>query len=707
MDGPLPLALQPLPSTSKLESPMEGRLPLSLQPLPSTAKLFLPLTLPPFPPLPPLPSTSTVSGPQKAEPLNTSTPKPRTRGQVSEEEINLGEIIVVGNGPEAKYKRHYCYYCGKDQTVLNRHFRLKHKSEEDVSWAISVASMKKRLEMFEHLKWKGNHHHNIAVMKQKSGYFVVSRRPGENETGQYTDYGPCYACFKYLTKTELGKHQKNCKELKKMSGNGDEVLGQKGMATKSDLLLLQDVSPYTREMQHLLTKLRYDQIGKVIRGDETIIKIGQELLDKETKELKEEKMSLIKSRMRELARLLVAMRDAVKDQSRTLESFIYVDYFNLFIDSVKTVCFKEGQETKDLNSLARQIGFNMKKVVNCVWTKRTITRDETGAEEARKFEELLAKNGNTLLFSRSKKAIHLAHLNKKKVMPKETDIVKLASGLKEDINDLTQSLSDTFAEDKYFILLRKVCAYLIVYNRQRPTAMAQTKVGDYQEAKKADFGKDEQELDLLNAKERAMIDQHVLMKNVGKRQRHLHVLIPLPVDAALQLLIALRSQAGVPSNNPYLFATKRGSQQKYVAAASLIGKYALEYQCEEPEAIRATTLRKQLGKSFSTLLNDAYSKLFVFLIATNVRLLNINNHEMEQVADHMGHDLNVNEKYYRLSQDVLERTKIASILSAIESGELKKYRGKELDTFIAEHHHRFLIDEYADGDSSDEEEDAE
>merc|ERR1712020_322297 len=127
------------------------------------------------------------------------------------------------------------------------------------------------------------------------------------------------------------------------------------MATKSDLLLLQDVSPYTREMQHLLTHLRDDHIGKVIRGDETIIKIGQEHLDRETKELKEEKMSIVKSRMRELARLLVAMRGAVKDQSRTLESFIYVDYFNLFIDSVKTVCFKEGQETKDLNSLARQI----------------------------------------------------------------------------------------------------------------------------------------------------------------------------------------------------------------------------------------------------------------------------------------------------------------------------------------------------------------
>ena len=43
----------------------------------------------------------------------------------------------------------------------------------------------------------------------------------------------------------------------------------------------------------------------------------------------------------------------------------------------------------------------------------------------------------------------------------------------------------------------------------------------------------------------------------------------------------------------------------------------------------------------------------------------------------------------------------------IESGELKKYRGKDLDTFIAEHHHRFIIDEYEDEDSSDEEEDAE
>ena len=570
-----------------------------------------------------------------------------------------------------------------------------------------MASKKKELEMFEHLKWKGNHHHNIAVMKQKSGYFVVSRRPGENETGQYTDYGPCYACFKYITKTELGKHRNNCKELKKMSGNGDEVLGQKAMATKSDLLLLQDASTHTQEMQLLLSKLRDDHIGKVIRGDETIIKIGQEHLDRETKELKEEKMSIIKSRMRELARLLVAMRDAVKDHSRTLKSFIYVGYFNLFIESLKTICFKEEQGSKDLNTLSRQIGFTMKKVINCIWSERTINHDVSGAEEARKFEELLQKNGNTLIFSRSKKAIHLGHLNKKKVMPKESDIVKLASGLKEDINDLTQSLSVTFAEDKYFTLLRKVCAYLIVYNRQRPTAMAQTKVGDYQEAKKSNFGKDEQELDLLTEKEKAMIEQHVLMKNVGKRQRHLHVLIPRVVDAALQRLIALRDKAGIRSNNPYLFATKIGSQQKYVAAASLIGKYAKEYKCEEPDAIRATTLRKQLGKSFSTLLNDAYSKLFVFLIATSVRLLNMNNHEMEQVADHMGHDLSVNEKYYRLSQDVLERTKIASILAAIESGELKKYRGKDLDTFIAEHHHRFIIDEYQDGDSSEEEEDAE
>ena len=42
MDGRLPSTLQPLPSTSKLESPMDGILPLPLQPLPSTSTVSLP-----------------------------------------------------------------------------------------------------------------------------------------------------------------------------------------------------------------------------------------------------------------------------------------------------------------------------------------------------------------------------------------------------------------------------------------------------------------------------------------------------------------------------------------------------------------------------------------------------------------------------------------------------------------------------------------
>ena len=103
-------------------------------------------------------------------------------------------------------------------------------------------------------------------------------------------------------------------------------------------------------------------------------------------------------------------------------------------------------------------------------------------------------------------------------------------------------------------------------------------------------------------------------------------------------------------------------------------------------------------------LNDIEEDLFVCNHLTGWKC-DFYNVEIEAFKEHLrGH---VNEKYYRLSQDVLERTKIASILGAIESGELKKYRGKDLDTFIEEHHHRFIIDEFGDEDSSDEEEDAE
>ena len=53
--------------------------------------------------------------------------------------------------------------------------------------------------------------------------------------------------------------------------------------------------------------------------------------------------------------------------------------------------------------------------------------------------------------------------------------------------------------------------------------------------------------------------------------------------------------------------------------------------------------------------------------------------ELQEVARHMGHELNVHRKFYRLQEDVIELAKISKLLLAVENGEAHHFSGMSLD----------------------------
>ena len=53
--------------------------------------------------------------------------------------------------------------------------------------------------------------------------------------------------------------------------------------------------------------------------------------------------------------------------------------------------------------------------------------------------------------------------------------------------------------------------------------------------------------------------------------------------------------------------------------------------------------------------------------------------ELQMVADHMGHHLDIHTQVYRMESDLAERTKVARVLLAAEQGGLHRHRGKKLD----------------------------
>lgn len=47
--------------------------------------------------------------------------------------------------------------------------------------------------------------------------------------------------------------------------------------------------------------------------------------------------------------------------------------------------------------------------------------------------------------------------------------------------------------------------------------------------------------------------------------------------------------------------------------------------------------------------------------------------ELQMLADHLGHSVNIHTNVYRLQQNLIERSKVAALLTAVEKGSIHKY----------------------------------
>ena len=54
--------------------------------------------------------------------------------------------------------------------------------------------------------------------------------------------------------------------------------------------------------------------------------------------------------------------------------------------------------------------------------------------------------------------------------------------------------------------------------------------------------------------------------------------------------------------------------------------------------------------------------------------------ELKLLADHIGHSVAIHTEVYRMQTSVLERTKVARALVALEAGNLTQYRGRSMSS---------------------------
>ncbi|XP_053391704.1 uncharacterized protein LOC128554446 [Mercenaria mercenaria] len=67
-------------------------------------------------------------------------------------------------------------------------------------------------------------------------------------------------------------------------------------------------------------------------------------------------------------------------------------------------------------------------------------------------------------------------------------------------------------------------------------------------------------------------------------------------------------------------------------------------------------------------------------MATTCQVMDMSGDELKLVADHMGHSLKIHTNIYKTQNSILERTKVAKALIAMENGELGRFRGRMLES---------------------------
>ena len=146
----------------------------------------------------------------------------------------------------------------------------------------------------------------------------------------------------------------------------------------------------------------------------------------------------------------------------------------------------------------------------------------------------------------------------------------------------------------------------------------------------------------------------------GKRGRTVPALLTTTVEKNIDLLLRLRKEAAVNEKKQYVFPRPNFYSIEPLRSSDVLRRFAKEADLQFPENVTSTKLRKH--------------------VATVAQVLNLTNHDLEVMANFMGHDITVHRSFYRLPQETLQVAKMGRLLMAFNNGTIGHYSGQSIDS---------------------------
>ena len=533
-------------------------------------------------------------------------------------------------------KKHFCLFCGKGVTKLKRHLLSLHQGESEMFAFLAASGKEKEFEL-KKLRNAGDHIHNIDILKGGEGDIVVKRNVKRKTS--HDDYVPCPQCLGYFYKRDLWRHK--CPNL-----NPDVTNPSKQLVKKGRLLLPMADDEGVGE---LYESLRNGQIKVVIKHDETIKLVSQRELKRNGHD--KDRHAHIRNKIRELARLIVKLRERTGKLSAQLKDFIVPGHFQDVLEATKEVAgYSRLTQNYEKAALALKIGHSLQTCCELLKAKAIENRDFQTKADCSAFSELISIKWNEEISAQAARTLYQNKKNSANAMPLSEDIVTLLKYL-EDQSILTRDairVCKEFEIKTHWSRLAEITmTVLILFNRRRQGEVSKMVVLDYVKGNGSQIH-NKDVLEGLTTFEKALCENLTRIEIIGKRGRLVPVILTDSMKASMDVLMEKREKASISSDNPYFFARTNNLSISHMRGCDSLRKLTEEVPLKHPKLIRSIRLRKH--------------------IAMMTQLVNLKDHELDTVAQFMGHDIRTHREHYRLPNGTLQVAKVAKLLISLNEG---------------------------------------
>lgn len=467
------------------------------------------------------------------------------------------------------------------------------------------------MQLLDKLRRKGDYYHNIRVLQEGKGQIVTCRQPTQNAKAE--NFLPCSICFGFFQKSELLKHEKTCHETL------DEPTDVVADAHATDT----------------------DDVSLQVKNDPLICQFADRLLEERSGG--PSKDGDARQEVTMLGRFLLAAK-SLDPEVQTLHDVLVPSKFALALNAVNKACCSStsGQWHESSTSIASEVGLSLKAACDIAVAEYDRAGREEAARSARDFSDLLDADWHRSVSRRA--SLEEDGRDEKEIKSLTKDVVKLQKMLTFKGEKAKQQLLEGPNPGAYKTLSKILLSQITLFNGRRQGEVAamplQTYMNGAIEVPKEDF------MQYLSPLEKNFIEEFAKFVIRGEGGETVLVLLTKEMKESLDFLVDQRSAENcILDSNRYVFA--RQNSDSHLRGSSCLRKHAAACEAKKPKTLTSAQMRLH--------------------VATLSQIINLDDNDVDQLANLMGDDVRKHRNDSCLKENSLLLAKMSKRLMAMEN----------------------------------------